>query len=72
GRINAVRGSVPWGEDGVLSSDENNYKCMYYPNVDYRKAPKNAPGALRLVIIPNVDLPKRLHGKYNKYGKDNY
>ncbi|PWW77408.1 hypothetical protein C7212DRAFT_314152 [Tuber magnatum] len=71
-RINVVRGSAPWNEDGLPNSDENNYKYKYYPDADNRKPPKNAPAALHSVIIPNVNLPKRLHEKYNKYGKDHY
>ncbi|RPA95788.1 hypothetical protein L873DRAFT_1289210 [Choiromyces venosus 120613-1] len=72
GRINVVRGSAPWNEDGLPNSDQDNYKYKYYPDADYRKTPNNAPGALHSVIIPDVNLPKHLHEKYNKYGKDNY
>ncbi|KAH8145430.1 uncharacterized protein LAJ45_10552 [Morchella importuna] len=71
-RINMVPDSAPWKDDGLENSDKNNYKYKYHPNADYRKAPKNAPSALHSVILPNVTLSKRLHEKYNKYGKDNY
>ncbi|OJD37368.1 uncharacterized protein BKCO1_7000132 [Diplodia corticola] len=60
-----VAGSEPWmsGSDG---------KYQYYPGGDSTQAPRDAPSALNTVIIPNVNLPKELHEKYNKYGKEGY
>lgn len=47
-------------------------KYQYHPGGDPNVAPKDAPSALNTVIIPNVTLPKELHDKYNKWGKDGY
>ncbi|KAB2580540.1 hypothetical protein BFW01_g3439 [Lasiodiplodia theobromae] len=60
-----VPGTEPWntGSDG---------KYQYYPGGDSSQAPRDAPSALNTVIIPNVNLPKELHEKWNKYGKDGY
>ncbi|CAG8979070.1 hypothetical protein HYALB_00000199 [Hymenoscyphus albidus] len=44
----------------------------YHPGGDPRNPPKEAPSALHSVIVPNVNLPKELHEKYNKWGKDGY
>ncbi|KAF2275725.1 uncharacterized protein EI97DRAFT_434136 [Westerdykella ornata] len=33
---------------------------------------KEHTSALNTVIVPNVTLPKELHEKYNKFGKDEY
>ncbi|KAF4310157.1 hypothetical protein GTA08_BOTSDO02131 [Botryosphaeria dothidea] len=63
--VSKVPGTEPWktGGDG---------KYQYYPGGDPTQAPRDAPSALNTVIIPNVNLPKELHEKYNKYGKDGY
>jgi hypothetical protein len=47
-------------------------RYKYHPGGDPRNAPKEAPSALHSVIVPNVNLPKELHEKYNKWGKDGY
>ncbi|RAL68336.1 hypothetical protein DID88_007066 [Monilinia fructigena] len=47
-------------------------KYQYHPAGDPRNPPKDAPSALHSVIVPNVNLPKELHEKYNKWGKDGY
>ncbi|KAE8442146.1 hypothetical protein EG329_003797 [Mollisiaceae sp. DMI_Dod_QoI] len=44
----------------------------YHPGGDPKNPPKDAPSALHSVIVPNVNLPKELHEKYNKWGKDGY
>ncbi|KAK3674243.1 hypothetical protein LTR78_005712 [Recurvomyces mirabilis] len=49
-----------------------NAKYQYHPHGDVRKPRKDAPSALNEVIIPNVNLPKELHEKYNKWGKEGY
>ncbi|KAI5464034.1 hypothetical protein BGZ63DRAFT_421121 [Mariannaea sp. PMI_226] len=55
----------PWDSD-----TEGAYK--YYPGGDSSKAPKDAPSALNVVVVPNVTLPAELHDKYNKWGKEGY
>ncbi|KAF8534604.1 hypothetical protein BDD12DRAFT_859615 [Trichophaea hybrida] len=56
--INIAENTSPWSvKDGEIeNSDRNNYKYI----------------ALNAVIVPNVDLPKSLHDRFNKWGKDNY
>ncbi|KAF4556239.1 Hypothetical protein D9617_1g081150 [Elsinoe fawcettii] len=60
-----VPGSEPWN-----TGKEGPYE--YHPGGDPSKGRKNAPSALNEVIIPNVNLPKDLHDKYNKWGKEGY
>ncbi|ORY55650.1 uncharacterized protein BCR38DRAFT_452061 [Pseudomassariella vexata] len=57
---------MPW-ETG---SAEGKYR--YHPGGDTSQAPKDAPSAVNVVVIPDVNLPKHLHDKYNKWGKDGY
>ncbi|KAF1810130.1 hypothetical protein P152DRAFT_440784 [Eremomyces bilateralis CBS 781.70] len=61
--VGKKEGSEPWktGTDG---------KYQYYPGGDASKGARDAPSAVNESIIPNVTLPKSLHDKYNKYGKD--
>ncbi|ROW10317.1 hypothetical protein VMCG_01652 [Cytospora schulzeri] len=47
-------------------------KYQYYPGGDKNATPREAPSAVNVVVVPNVDLPKELHEKYNKWGKDGY
>ncbi|KAI7132342.1 hypothetical protein KC352_g31054, partial [Hortaea werneckii] len=47
-------------------------KYQYHPHGDANRGRKDAPSALNEVIIPNVNLPKSLHEKYNKWGKEGY
>ncbi|GAB1727150.1 hypothetical protein KC343_g13808 [Hortaea werneckii] len=47
-------------------------KYQYHPHGDASRGRKDAPSALNEVIIPNVNLPKSLHEKYNKWGKEGY
>jgi nicotinate dehydrogenase subunit B len=39
---------------------------------DLKAAPRDAPSALNAVVVPNVTLPRELHDKFNKWGKDGY
>ncbi|KAJ9155749.1 hypothetical protein NKR23_g1640 [Pleurostoma richardsiae] len=57
---------MPW-ETG---SGEGKYK--YYPGGDTSATPKDAPSAVNVVVVPDVNLPKHLHEKYNKWGKEGY
>ncbi|KAF2654163.1 hypothetical protein K491DRAFT_750002 [Lophiostoma macrostomum CBS 122681] len=61
-----AKDSEPWKEGGGEG------KYQYHPGGDPDAPKKDAPSALNVVIIPNVTLPKELHDKYNKWGKDGY
>ncbi|KAI1343320.1 hypothetical protein F5Y15DRAFT_369677 [Xylariaceae sp. FL0016] len=64
--VGMAKSGMPW-ETG---SAEGKYR--YHPGGDSSAAPKDAPSAVNVVVVPNVDLPKHLHDKYNKWGKDGY
>ncbi|KAI9700887.1 MAG: hypothetical protein M1820_006648 [Bogoriella megaspora] len=64
-KVPQVPGSEPWNTGG-----EGKYQ--YHPQGDTSQARKEAPSALNTVIVPNVNLPKELHEKFNKWGKDDY
>ncbi|KAK4995027.1 hypothetical protein LTR60_007950, partial [Cryomyces antarcticus] len=57
--------SEPWKTGGSA-------RYQYHPGGDYNAPKKDAPSALNEVIIPNINLPKSLHDKYNKWGRDDY
>ncbi|KFY94032.1 hypothetical protein V498_04089 [Pseudogymnoascus sp. VKM F-4517 (FW-2822)] len=63
--------SKPW-EKPAPSDSKGDFKYQYHPGGNPANAPRDAPSALHSVIIPNVNLPKELHEKYNKWGKDGY
>jgi len=69
-KVSIAAGSLPWQTDAATGSADSKYS--YHPHGDPRNAPKDAPSALHSVIVPNVNLPKELHEKYNKWGKDGY
>ncbi|KAF7186419.1 hypothetical protein HII31_12276 [Pseudocercospora fuligena] len=60
-----VEHSEPWKTGGDA-------RYQYHPGGDPSRGKKDAPSALNEVIIPNVNLPKELHEKYNKWGKEGY
>ncbi|TKA23669.1 hypothetical protein B0A50_06505 [Salinomyces thailandicus] len=64
-RVAQAPDSEPWKTGG-------NAAYQYHPHGDTRRGRKDAPSALNEVIIPNVNLPKELHEKYNKWGKEGY
>ncbi|KAH8776924.1 hypothetical protein BGZ57DRAFT_927603 [Hyaloscypha finlandica] len=66
-KVSMVQGSMPWQTDST-KGDEAREHFKYQS----KKPPKDAPSALHSVIVPNVNLPKELHDKYNKWGKDGY
>ena len=61
---------MPWQGEGDAARQP--YKYQYHPGGNSKNAPKDAPSALNSVVVPNVNLPKELHEKYNKWGKDGY
>lgn len=60
------KNSMPW------ESGSTHGKYQYHPGGDTSAAPKDAPSAVNVVVVPNVSLPKELHEAYNKWGKDGY
>jgi len=72
-KVNVAAGSMPWQTESTKGDDaREHFKYQYHPGGDPRNPPKDAPSALHSVIVPNVNLPKELHEKYNKWGKDGY
>ena len=69
-RVKVAAGSMPWQGEGDAARQP--YKYQYHPGGNSKNAPKDAPSALNSVIVPDVNLPKELHEKYNKWGKDGY
>lgn len=57
---------MPW------EGDASGGKYKYHPGGDLNQEPKEAPSALNVVVVPNVTLPKELHDKFNKWGKEGY
>ncbi|KEF56789.1 uncharacterized protein A1O9_06979 [Exophiala aquamarina CBS 119918] len=71
--VSVANSSMPWEVDHDDHEDESkHFKYQYHPKGDRSASPKNAPSALNTVIIPNVTLPKELHDKFNKWGKEGY
>jgi len=64
--------AMPWQIEEKDAEGKANFKYQYHPHGDKNKPLKNAPSALNEVIIPNVTLPKDLHDRFNKFGKDDY
>ncbi|KAK7740698.1 hypothetical protein SLS53_005166 [Cytospora paraplurivora] len=60
------KAGMPW-ETGSADG-----KYQYYPGGDKSAQVKDAPSAINVVVVPDVNLPKELHEKYNKWGKDGY
>ncbi|PSS12396.1 hypothetical protein M430DRAFT_44328 [Amorphotheca resinae ATCC 22711] len=72
-KVNVAAGGMPWqGEGSKANAGEDFSKYKYHPQGDSKNPPREAPSALHSVIIPNVNLPKELHEKYNKWGKEGY
>ncbi|KAL2149964.1 hypothetical protein VTH82DRAFT_7640 [Thermothelomyces myriococcoides] len=64
-RVPLAKNSMPW-------ETNTQGKYQYHPGADTNAPPKDAPSAVNVVVVPDVTLPKRLHDKYNKWGKDGY
>ncbi|KAI0399263.1 hypothetical protein F4802DRAFT_590441 [Xylaria palmicola] len=64
--VGMAKSGMPWETDAA----EGKYR--YHPGGDVAVEPKDAPSAVNVVVVPDVNLPKRLHEKYNKWGKDGY
>ncbi len=56
--------SEPWKRNGA---DRGKYK--FYPRGEPLRGEREAPSAMHSVVVQNVNLPKRLHDAFNKYGK---
>ncbi|KAM4065345.1 hypothetical protein HRG_004332 [Hirsutella rhossiliensis] len=65
--VHIAKGGMPWEGDADAQG-----KYKYHPGGDPSKEPRDAPSALNVVVVPDVTLPRELHDKYNKWGKDGY
>ncbi|KAF1344740.1 hypothetical protein BDV97DRAFT_303874 [Delphinella strobiligena] len=63
--VSKAPNSEPWNTGSEA-------KYQFHPGGDTSKPKKDAPSALNEVIVPNVNLPRELHEKYNKYGKEGF
>ncbi|TLS22836.1 uncharacterized protein PpBr36_05659 [Pyricularia pennisetigena] len=63
---------VPMAKDAMPWESETAGKYKYHPGGDPNAAPKDAPSAVNVVVVPDVTLPKNLHDKWNKWGKEGY
>ncbi|PFH61238.1 hypothetical protein XA68_17872 [Ophiocordyceps unilateralis] len=63
---------VKIADSGMPWESNTDGKYHYHPGGDPKKDPKQAPSALSVVVVPDVTLPKELHDKFNKWGKDGY
>ncbi|EHK45778.1 uncharacterized protein TrAtP1_012836 [Trichoderma atroviride] len=63
---------APVNVDKMAWEGSSGGKYSYHPGGDPNAAPRDAPSALNVVIIPNVTAPKEYHDKYNKWGKEGY
>ncbi|KAI9740136.1 MAG: hypothetical protein M1818_004887 [Claussenomyces sp. TS43310] len=71
--VSIAKGSMPWQTEATEGEQaRQDFKYKYHPSGDPRNPPKEAPSALHSVVVPNVNLPKDLHEKYNKWGKEGY
>lgn len=53
-----AEGTKPWQVDSSKSESGEHFKYQYHPGGDKKKELKKAPGALSVVIVPNVTLTK--------------
>lgn len=59
--VSVANSSMPWQVDHDHDDESKHFKYQYHPKGDTSQAPKNAPSALNVVVVPNVTLPKVLH-----------
>ncbi|KXJ94198.1 hypothetical protein Micbo1qcDRAFT_159235 [Microdochium bolleyi] len=64
--VGIAKEGMPW-ETGATEG-----KYRYHPGGDSSQSPRDAPSAVNVVVVPDVNLPKHLHEKYNKWGKEGY
>ncbi|KAI4746014.1 hypothetical protein E4T50_03603 [Aureobasidium sp. EXF-12298] len=69
-RTSRIEGTKPWEDGAEGSTGKYRYQTRASPGKEAKI--KDAPSALNSVIVPNVNLPRKLHEKYNKWGKDDY
>ncbi|RMD39479.1 hypothetical protein DV735_g5660, partial [Chaetothyriales sp. CBS 134920] len=72
--VSVASSSMPWQVQGDHDHDDHSkhFKYQYHPQGDKSQTPRNAPSALNSVVLPSVTLPKELHDKFNKWGKESY
>ncbi|KAI9780488.1 MAG: hypothetical protein M1816_002850 [Peltula sp. TS41687] len=73
-KVGMAHNTMPWQTTGTSKGDQarDHFKYKYHPGGDPTKPAREAPSALNEVVVPNVTLPKRLHDKYNKWGKEDW
>ncbi|KEQ68598.1 hypothetical protein M436DRAFT_58231 [Aureobasidium namibiae CBS 147.97] len=69
-RTTQIEGTKPWEDGAEGSTGKYRYQTRAGPGKEVRT--KDAPSALNSVIVPNVNLPRKLHEKYNKWGKEDF
>jgi hypothetical protein len=50
--VEIAKSGMPWESEGGQG------KYSYHPGGDTRNAPKDAPSAINVVVVPDVNLPK--------------
>ena len=60
--VSMAEGTMPWQTTAKGDGADEHFKYQYHPGGDRSKTPKDAPSALHSVIVPNVTLPKVVHG----------
>ena len=50
--VEIAKSGMPWESEGGQG------KYSYHPGGDTRNAPKDAPSAINVVVVPDVTLPK--------------
>ncbi|KAI9751463.1 MAG: hypothetical protein M1815_001121 [Lichina confinis] len=69
-KVEIAPNSMPWQRGHEDSEQVSKYK--YHPGGNKKAAPMDAPSALNSVVIGPITMPKRLHDRFNKYGKDDW
>ncbi|KAI5247637.1 hypothetical protein E4T42_05907 [Aureobasidium subglaciale] len=69
-RISRIEGVEPQKDECEGSAGKHRYHSRASPGKKARI--EDAPSALNSVIVPNVNLPRKLHERFNKWGKDDY
>ncbi|KAF2747594.1 hypothetical protein M011DRAFT_486434 [Sporormia fimetaria CBS 119925] len=65
--VTKIPDTEPWHDRGAA-----NGPYQFAPYGDLKNGARDAPSAINETIIPNVTLPKKLHERWNKYGKEGY
>jgi hypothetical protein len=63
-----------WLDISIATSSTQSHEEAPWEETTLRKNKpmKDVPSALNAVVVPSMTLPKEVHDKYNKWGKDGY